>query len=140
MDPLSLTATAAGLASFTLQVAQAVTIYVKAAKDAPKTVQEIEQELFLTQGVLEKLELFLGSQVANSASFSPSSVLPAAIDSCHDVVRGMSDKLQKAQQGGVLRARERLKWPFSEKETQKRLDALRRCVSAFQFSLTIDGW
>ncbi len=140
MDPLSVTASAAGLASFALQVAQAVTIYVKAAKDAPKTVKEIEQELFLTQTVLERLEKFLASQALSSASFDPSSVLPAAIASCHDVVYDVSDKLQKAQQNGKLLVRERLKWPFSEKETQKRLNALRRCVSTFQFSLTIEGW
>ena len=140
MDPVSLTASAAGLASFALQVAQAVTIYIKAAKDAPKTVKEIEQELFLTQSVLEKLEKFLATQLLSLTSFDPSAVLPAAIASCHDVVYDVSDKLQRAQRDGKLLFRERLKWPFTEKETGKRVMALRNCIATFQFSLTIEGW
>lgn len=140
MDPLSVAASVAGLASFTLELSTAITTYVKAVKDAPKSAQEIIQELTLTQAVLEKLDSFLKSQPLKHASFDPSSVLFVAITSCNDTIRDVYDQLQDAKQNGVLRVLEKLKWPFSEKETQKRLDALRRCVSTFQFSLTVEGW
>lgn len=140
MDPLSLAASVAGLLSITVQVSGAIITYVKAVKDAPKSVQEISQELALTQVVLEKLDKFLRSQSLKHASFDPLSVLPTAIASCNSTVRDVLDNLQNAKQNGVLRMLEKLSWPFTEKQTQKKLDALRRCTSTFQFSLTVEGW
>ena len=140
MDPLSLASGAAGLASLTLEVSRTITTYVKAVKDAPKSVEEIHQELDLTQAVLEKLDKFLKSQSLKHASFDPSSVLPTAIASGHDIVRDVLDNLHDPKQKGLLRMPDRLRWPFTEKETQKRLNALRRCTSTFQFSLTVEGW
>ena len=140
MDPLSLAASVAGVASLALQLSSVITAYVRAVKDAPKSVREITQELNLTQAVLEKLDKFLRSQSVKHASFDPSSVLPTAIASCNNTVRDVLDNLHSSKQNGMLRMLEKLTWPFTEKETQRRLDALRRCTSAFQFSLTVEGW
>ena len=139
MDPLSLAASVAGLANLALEVSGAITVYVKAVIDASKSVQEIVEELHLIRVVLEKLDVFLRSQPCKGAMFDPSSVLSIAIASCNDIIGEVYGKLQSAKQNALLRVLERLKWPFSEKETQKRLDALRRCVATFQFSLTVEG-
>lgn len=140
MDPLSIAASVAGLVSLTLDASLTVGSYYKAAKDASKTVQEIQQELFLMHSVLQQLDDLLQSQQMKSNAFAQPSVLATAVTSCTQSVGDIYSKLQRPKQDGLSRAKEALKWPFGEKDIQKRLEALRRYTSTFQFSLTVEGW
>lgn len=139
-DPLSIAASVAGLVTLTAQVSISIITYSKAVKDETKSVQEITQELSLMRSVLEQLENLLKGQPMKKSSFDQSSVLATAIFTCRDNIQTISMKLPKSTQNGMSRAMEKFKWPFTEKETQKRLEVLRRCTSTFQFSLTVEGW
>ena len=140
MDPLSVAASVAGLATFAIETTHTLTTYYHAVKDGPKTIENMLQEMTLMQSVLAQLDKLLKSQSMKNASFDQSSVLATALSTCERTVQAILAKLRSQKQGTVLRAVANLKWPFTEKETQKRLEELRRCTSAFQFSLTVEGW
>ena len=140
MDPLSVAASIAGLVSLTIQVSGTIGSYCKAVKDAPRSVQEINQELLLLLSALKQLDTFLRTQTLKNNSFDPLSILTTALISCHDSIDAISSELPIRKQDGKSHALDMLKWPFSEKEIQKNLEALRRCTSTFQFALTIEGW
>ena len=140
MDPLSVAASIAGLVSLTIQVSGTIGSYCKAVKDAPRSVQEINQELLLLLSALKQLDTFLRTQTLKNNSFDPLSILTTALISCHDSIDAISSELPIRKQDGKSHALDKLKWPFSEKEIQKKLEALRRCTSTFQFALTIEGW
>ena len=139
MDPLSLAASVAGLVSLALQVSGTIGAYCKSVKDAPKSVEEISRELLLLISALQQLENFLKSQPLKQSAFDQSSLLATAFISCRDSIDGIASKLHGPEKG-KFPTLDRLKWPFAENEIQKRLEALRRCTSTFQFSLTIEGW
>ena len=140
MDPLSVAAGVAGLVSLTFEISQTVSHYYKAVKDAPNSIQEIQQELSLMHSTLQQLDNLLRGPHMNKSSFSQSSVLTTAVTSCIQTIREISAKLAQPKQDRLSRTKEALKWPFSEKEVQKRLEALRRYTSTFQFSLNVEGW
>ena len=140
MDPFSVAASVAGLVSLTLEMSQTVYHYYKAVKDAPKSIQEIQQELSLLHSTLQQLEDLLRGPYLNESSFAQSSVLTTAVNSCIQTIGEISAKLAPPKSDRLSRTKEALKWPFSEKEVQKRLEALRRYTSTFQFSLNVEGW
>ena len=140
MDPLSVAASVAGLVSLTVQVAGTIGSYCKSVKDAPKSVQEISQELVILLSALQQLENFLKSRPLKLSALNQSSLLAGALVSCRDSINGIALKLHGPRQDGKFPTLDRLKWPFGENEIQKRLEALRRCTSTFQFSLTVEGW
>ncbi len=117
MDPLSLAASVAGLVTLTAQISSSIITYTKAVKDESKSVNEITQELGLMQSVLKQLEKFLRGQSLKNASFYQSSVLVSAIMLCHVSIQGVSAQLPDPTKNGMARAIEKLKWPFTEKET-----------------------
>ena len=140
MDPLSIAASVAGLVTLTAQVSSSIVTYIKAAKDHTKGINQIAQELNSMQLVLEQLEELLKSQSMKKTSFAQSSVLANAIMSCKDSVQAISEKLPKPTQSSISHIIEKLKWPFTEKETQKKFEILQRYTSTFSFSLTVEDW
>lgn len=140
MDPLSIAGTVAGLVTLVIEASQTIVTYYKSVKDGPKSVEELTQELALMHSVLKQLDSFLRSQPLKTASFDHLSVLGSALSTCDNSIRSISSKLQTPKHNGIARALATFTWPFTEKETQKRLEALRRCTATFQFSLTVEGW
>ena len=140
MDPLSVAASVAGLVSLTFEISQTVGHYYKAVKGAPKSIQKIQQELSLMGSTLQQLEDLLRGSHMSKSSFAQSSVLTTAVTSCIQTIEKISAKLAPAKADRLSRTKEALKWPFSEKEVEKRLEALRRYTSTFQFSLNVEGW
>ena len=140
MDPLSLAASVAGLVSLALQVSGTIGAYCKSVKDTPESVQEISRELLLLVSALQQFESFLKSQPLKQNAFDKSSLLAKALISCRDSIDGIASKLHGPKKDGKWPTLDRLKWPFGESEIQKSLEALRRCTSTFQFSLTVEGW
>ena len=140
MDPLSAATSVAGLVGLTLNASRTMSSYCKSVKDAPKDVREITQELVSMYDVLCQLDELLRSQQLKSRVFESTSVLASAITTCGNSVNKISSKVHRLELGGLARVWENLKWPFSEKETQKLLGTLQRCAATFQFSLTIEGW
>ena len=140
MDPLSVAASVAGLVSLTFEISQTVGHYYKAVKDAPKSIQEIQQELSLMHSTLQQLDDLLRGPHMSRSSFAQSSVLTTAVFSCIQINGEISAKLAQPKPDRLSRTMEALKWPFSEKEVQKKLEVLRRYSSTFQFSLNVEGW
>ena len=140
MDPLSLAASVAGLVSLALQVSGTIGSYCSSVKDAPKSLRQVDGELLLLLSALQQLENFLRSQPSLHISFDQTSVLATALISCRESIDAIASRLHDPKKDGKLHTLDRLKWPFGENEIEKRLEAMRRCISTFQFSLTVEGW
>ena len=140
MDPISATSSVAGLIGLTLEASRTMSSYCKSVKDAHKNVREIAQELVSMYDILYQLDELLRSQQLKTRVFESTSVLASAITICGNSINKISSKVHRLELGGLARVWENLKWPFSEKETQKLLGTLQRCAATFQFSLTIEGW
>ncbi len=139
MDPLSVAASVAGMEILTIRVSGAVGSYCKAVKDTTRSAEEINQQFLLLLSALQQLETFFRPQALKYSSFGPSSILAMALLSCRDSIDAVFLRLPNPGYDNKSHAISRLKWPFSEKEIQKRLEALRGCTSTFLFALTIDG-
>lgn len=142
MDPLSIAASIAGLVGLSCEISYIVQEYYSSAKNASKDIKNVQNELEALSDVLKRLEYMLRNdrEVKAFSAFSSSSVLVTALQACHEQIKEISAKLKSSKHGSDCRIWERLKWPFSEKDVKKMLDAIRRFTLTFQFSLTVDGW
>lgn len=142
MDPLSVAASVAGLASLSIELSLLIGRYYISVKNASRDIQDIQSELESLSATLKRVEEVLRSDSirSNTSLFTSSSVLVSALNACKSKIREMSLILEKPDKGSLSRAWERLKWPFNEKEVRKFLEALRRYTATFQFSLNVEGW
>ncbi|KAG7007403.1 hypothetical protein G7Y79_00010g029040 [Physcia stellaris] len=140
MDPLSIAAGVAGLITLTAELSRALVAYGKAVKREREDLQLLLTEVSLLQSLLQRLDSFLRSSGVANVTFHQTSALEASLAVCKATAIDLNERLRKLEAAGLSRAVERFKWPFSEKEVVKVLETLRRCISTFQFSLTLEGW
>lgn len=140
-DPLSVTASIAGLCGLAIQLMGLTAEYVKGVKDAPKTVEEFHQEATALQAVLDDLKSYL-QKTPPTNTFEDGSVMRVAIKNCEKKLREIKGKLEKNSISNtrVSRGLHRLTWPFEEKGCRQATESLHRYVSIFQFPLIIKGW
>ena len=140
MDPLSIAASVAGLINLSTDVYKAIATYTSSVKEASVDILSLAEELSGLQSVLQRLSSFILSGSISAVSFAQSSALALALQKCGKTLSQLSTRLHHLQQDRISRVLERLRWPFSEKDTRSTMDVLRRCASTFQFSLTVEGW
>jgi Fungal N-terminal domain of STAND proteins len=142
MDPLSaigLAANVAGLVSLVIEVSHLVADYFASIKNMSTNMKVLREELTALQHVLEQLSSLLHGSGAAGKFFQKSSVLYLTIASCTGDVQEMAVKL-KSSKNIVARTVQKLHWPFEEKEVSKFNDRLRKHISIYQFSLTMENW
>jgi Fungal N-terminal domain of STAND proteins len=143
MDPLSaigLASSVAGLVSLTIEVSQLLAGYCVAVNNAHTDLVQLRQEYASLQHVLQQLEMFLRNENATCKPFQKTSVLYLSIASCSTIVEEMARELKRLSNNRAAQGLERLRWPFTEKHVRKTLETLRRYISTFQFSLSIENW
>ena len=141
MDPLSLAASVAGLASLALQIGPSLHEYFSDARDAPKDVTQYCNEIYGLFEVCEKLQDFLKVDAANAFEITES-VLSRTVASCEDCLRKLAKMLDipKKERHRASHWIKRIKWPIYKKQVEDIIARLVRYTQLFQFALTVEGW
>lgn len=138
-DPLSISASVAGLLSLAIQVSQLLYTQIQASKHAPGDAKELLDELQGIESVLKRLEAFLSTQGIHERIFGANSMLTTAIQGCTVRIldmQGRVEKLNKHSVGGII---ERGKWFYKQDERREIVAYLHRSLTIFQLSLSIEG-
>ncbi|KAK1754032.1 hypothetical protein QBC47DRAFT_414936 [Echria macrotheca] len=140
MDPLSLAASVAGLASLTLEVIKLTTSYVDSVKNAPKESLQLAQELSALAKALSDFDQFLKSQNQGAMQFERTSTLVIAATSCRDSLSSLRVTLAKFMDRSEGRKwYRRAMWPLKGQGHSNAIAVLQRFTQIFHFSLTING-
>ena len=139
MDPLSATASVAGLLSLTIELTKIVSEYCRGVANAPRNASDLLNELASLHDVLRRLGDFLEHHRATSVGFDSSSALLETSAVCRNRLLELLERFQKVKAKKLSLILQRLIWPLEEKETTRVVEALHRWTQTFSLSLTIDG-
>ncbi|KAI9890030.1 MAG: hypothetical protein M1814_004546 [Vezdaea aestivalis] len=159
MDPFSVAAGCAGLASLAIQISKLTYQYISAVKNSSLDASNFIRELSALRNVLTDLEnnIICNNDVAEAFESRSSSVLSqlgrpqnnghagqtpslSVIQLCEEDLKVILAKFEKnAAKSSLSRAMTRLKWPFDEPQTTKYVDMLHRHRSIFESSVAIDS-
>ncbi|KAJ5451904.1 hypothetical protein N7445_000087 [Penicillium cf. griseofulvum] len=136
MDPLSITAGIAGLASLTIQVAPALHVYIATVKGAEKDIGWYADEVTSLIEVCISLEDFLKVDVVSPESRfkTTESVLGRTVSACDASLRQLGKLVQVPTSWT-----EKMKWPLRKKKVEEIIQRLARYTNMFQFALTVEG-
>jgi uncharacterized protein YaaN involved in tellurite resistance len=144
MDPLSASASAAGLFGLLVQIRQILKGVIADAKSAPEEAELLITEVEALSKALEKLIEFLGREDLKECRFDKTSALRVAIDAGQVCLEKLYTKLiglRDAYSGNKLTETvARLKWPFTRADFQQTITEQQRYTRTFQFSLTVENW
>ncbi|OAL32656.1 Serine/threonine-protein kinase GCN2 [Fonsecaea nubica] len=140
MDPLSLTASVAGLLSLTINVTDILSKYIRSVKKAEQESLELKQELCSLCEVLKQLDQFLDGEKGLPPRFKDTSALFTSIQTCHATLNSLSTIVQKLPKERLEKKWYRkLIWSLQRDGKMDTIATIRRCIQIFQFSLTIEG-
>ncbi|KAI5814511.1 hypothetical protein BZA77DRAFT_283487, partial [Pyronema omphalodes] len=132
MDPLSFSASVAGLLSIAIEVTEILTAYGHDVKDAPKDASELNIKVSILCNVLEALVSTLRSDNTQTITIGEQSFLYCVISSCELHVKLIYKNIMKLRDTNTLKAlKGRLSWPFQKEE------CLRSIQTLHQYSQTI---
>ncbi|KAI5812827.1 hypothetical protein BZA77DRAFT_346729 [Pyronema omphalodes] len=140
MDPLSLSASAAGLLSLAIEVTKILTGYISAVKSAPQDASELNTEMLALCHILEKLVEILRSDddigIDSEASFNDQSVLRSVISVCQEHITTVYKRIAKLRSTDkISRLVERMVWPLKKDECQQSVRVVHRYVQTLQVLL-----
>jgi ankyrin repeat domain-containing protein 50 len=133
-DPLSATASVAGLLALTITTIQLSHAYISSVKSSTKTIKAYFSELELLKTVLQEFQkLAEDDDTSEYVSFLDVS----QSDACRKELDRLCAKLEKRSHGGSLsQSLGRLTWPFSEEEVLRAVEALHRFQSSLHSILS----
>jgi uncharacterized protein YccT (UPF0319 family) len=142
-DPLSVSASIAGLIGISKEVATIIANYVSAVKSAPENARRLQDELTALCSVLGEMRALLRQERLLGTSFNQTSVLISVVDVASFQVEKLYRKLDKfsiPNNNKVAEFFERMKWPLREDECEKVVVQLQRLAQCFHFSLNVSNW
>jgi hypothetical protein len=126
-DPLSISASVAGLLSLVIQVADGTYQYVSSARNAPLTISSLLRELQALKTILVKLDDLTHSSYTEASGDAPI-ISPLDIEVCREDLQEMYRKLNNKLDGeGSTKALHRFVWPFLEDKTLQMVAASQIC-------------
>lgn len=140
-DPLSVAGTVAGLVSLAIQLSQVSYQYVSDVKGSSKAWSSYIQELSALTSILLRLQTAGEAQEQDLVHeiIGPNGLKDAVSDCIRDL-RQLKAKLEgKLAKKGVIGKLNMLAWPFSETDTQKKVDMLHRYHGIFSSALMADN-
>lgn len=140
-DPLSVAGTITGLAGLAIQLSHVSYQYVASVKGSSKAWSSYIQELSALTSVLLRLQTAGEVQERGSVlTTREPSVSKDAVNECirelHQLKIKLDDKLARR---GVMGKLDALVWPFSELDTQKKVNMLHRFHDLFVSVLLADN-
>jgi hypothetical protein len=135
-DPLSISASVAGLLSLVITVADTTYQYVSTARNAPSAIAAMFAELQALKGVLIKLDDMTHKSDRQSVNSFPL----VDMERCQGDLQKIQQKLKKRLgSGGSMNPVQRLMWPFLEDNTTQMVKQLHRYVEIFHVTLSADN-
>lgn len=140
-DPLSVSASIAGLISLADLTFKLVYKYARAVKDARSDIQTLADEINGLSSVLRTLEAIAATLESEGDTFDPALRLHylnrcrRTLDKIEKRVRVAVDRLAKSKMAAVMT---QLKWPFSSSETRDLLTELARHKETITMALSAD--
>ncbi|KAM5350409.1 hypothetical protein ACJ41O_006914 [Fusarium nematophilum] len=142
MDPLSVSASIAGLVTLADLVFRATLKYAKSVKGAPKEVQDLLNEVKDLSCVLHNLSLVAFSLETDPApqNANANTPKPYHLHECRQLLRRLEEKLPALEaQSGRQKLQSHLKWPFSSSETKEILASVSRHKQTINIALAADS-
>jgi hypothetical protein len=144
MDPLSISASVAGLLSLVITVVDCTYQYVSSARNAPAAISSLFAELNNLKTVLLRFyELSHDTQISIQGLASKSDASLSSIvnmDACKAELENLQHKiLKRSSAHGAARVLHHLTWPFVENETLQLTEKLRRYGDIFSMALAADN-
>lgn len=142
MDPLSLSASIAGLISLADTVFTAVFKYGRAVKDARSDVQTLADEINGLSAILRNLQALADDLESEKDIFDPTlrahylHQFSKTLDKIGKRVTKSTESFKRSKLDGILR---QLKWPFSIGETKELLDNLSHHKAIIMTALSADS-
>ena len=138
-DPLSISASIAGLVTITDAVFRRIFNYVKVVKGAPNELSALITAIGALSGILHNVGL-----IACQLEGEPfdSTIQANHIHSCLqtvDKIRSILDKFDSSTEGHGMKIAKRLKWPFSGTEVKDLCKELEGHKTTLSLALTADG-
>ncbi|KAF5692288.1 heterokaryon incompatibility protein het-E-1 [Fusarium circinatum] len=150
-DPLSISASIAGLVALADLVFRSGTKYVKSYRDAPTEVGNLIREVKSLSVILHNLSLVafgleeIESPEPTAAVPEPLPVLqPHHLHDCHQLLRRVETGLSRTDASldsgsGRQRLRARLKWPFTSTESREMIQDIQRYNQIIHIALAADS-
>lgn len=138
-DPLSVSASIAGLVTITDIVFRRTFKYVKAVKGAPKQLSALTTATGALSGILHNLSLLAGQLEGESFD---TTIQANHIYSCLQTlnkIQGILDKFDSSTGGHSMNTMQRLKWPFSVSEAKDLCIEIEGHKTTLSLALTADG-
>ncbi|RSM03513.1 hypothetical protein CDV31_010444 [Fusarium ambrosium] len=140
MDPLSVSASIAGLVTLADLVFRATSRYAKQVKGAPKEVQDLMNEVKDLSCVLHNLSLVAFSLETDPDPQNANTPKPYHLHECRQLLRQLEEKLPVLEtQSSRQKLQSRLKWPFSSSETKEILASVSRHKQTINIALAADS-
>jgi len=140
MDPLSISASIAGLVALADAIFRGAYRYAKAAKDGPESIRQLADETQNLAGVLHRLSNLASVLEINSCT---NTIRLRHVIACRRLLARVEKKVAAA--GSDIEShrlrdslRRRVQWPFSEKEMKELLADLQRHNTALSLALSAD--
>jgi len=140
-DPLSISASVAGLVGLAISLTQVSYQYATSVKGSSKAWSSYMQELSALTSVLLRLQAARDVQDRESIpTVREPEVSKTETDRCIHELQQLKTKLDdKLAKRGIVGKLGALVWPFSEAETQKKVEMLHRYNSIFSSALLADN-
>ncbi|KAI5815999.1 hypothetical protein BZA77DRAFT_344514 [Pyronema omphalodes] len=141
-DPLSVSASIAGLIGISKEVVTIIANYVSAVKSAPENVRCLQNELTALNFVLDEMRNLLREEELLGTSFDRTSVLISAVDVASFQIKDLYTKLDKfriPKNNKAAEFFERMKWPLRADECEKAVVQIQRLAQCLHFSLNISN-
>jgi ankyrin repeat protein len=137
MDPLSISASIAGLVTLADVVIDRTYKTIITCKNAGPDAQRLLEETTALIGTLKALD-----NLGQNDSHHLESQLPSAqVTGCRDILLKVREKLDKANPNGqntLVKIKRTLLWPITKAETDKILESMERYKATFSLCLSVD--
>ena len=144
MDPLSISASIAGLCFAAVQVSHLLRDFINNTKQAPSTARHTLRETTGIYACLNQLESFLSGKQKAARSRRSLVMIEQVIILLTDCVSIFSELEQLLEtlktDGSTMRTIDKVKWSFKEKALSKLLTRLQGSKSSLNLILTILTW
>lgn len=143
MDPLSVSASVAGLLTAAAQISSLLIKFANSAKGAPKQAQSVLIEVKDISGILHHVQLFLLGQMAASrsrASMLLVEQLLVTLTGCVITFSELEDILTDLKTEGAMHTLDRINWARKESKIAGIISRLQNHKSSLNLMLTILEW
>jgi hypothetical protein len=153
MDPLSISASVAGLITLAGALISKSKAYGSGVLNAPKELTEFIQELTYLKGVLSGLDAFLrlraAATPAGRSEVATGLAGPGgAVNDCLSALESITETLEKCERNpgakrrklnSTMSASGRLKWPLTKESTEDHIRRIERLKNTFTLALSTDN-